>query len=312
MDQELQQMTTVDDPAREEEKVDPALRFSVVVPCYNEEGAIRETITELRRHLGAVDTYELIIVNDGSSDNSANVLAEAVAEDPSLRVVHHRVNRGYGAALKTGIRAARSEFVVITDADGTYPNHRIPELVDLAWQGADMVVGSRTGAGVVYSKIRKIPKIFLRRYCQWLAGEPVPDMNSGLRIMRKTALRRFIPILPNGFSFTTTITLAMLTNNLDVRWVEIDYAARVGSSKIRPIRDTLNFFNLIVRTGMYFAPLRVFMPIAAFFFFGFLISLGYDLWIRNITQSTLLLFFFTLNTAMFALLADMIDKRSEV
>jgi glycosyltransferase involved in cell wall biosynthesis len=226
--------------------------------------------------------------------------------------VTHRRNRGYGAALKTGIRRATSELIVITDADGTYPNERIPELVGIAaGENADMVVGSRTADDVTYPLIRKIPKWFLRRWASWIAGQNIPDMNSGLRVFRKSVVERFLNILPDGFSFTTTITLAMLTNFYDVRYVPISYAARVGQSKIRPIRDTLHFCQLILRTGMYFAPLRVFLPLAGVLFLGFLASLGYDLFVaRNLTDKSVLLLLFSMNTGLFALLADMIDKRS--
>jgi glycosyltransferase involved in cell wall biosynthesis len=289
-----------------------APRFTVIVPCYDEEGAIRETVETLRRELGAGVEYELLVVDDGSKDASVSILAEIAAEDPAVRVVTHERNRGYGAALKTGIRRARSELLVITDADGTYPNERIPELVRMAEEtDAEMVVGARTAADVRYPLIRKIPKWFLRRYASWVAGRNIPDLNSGLRVFRRSVVTRFLNILPAGFSFTTTITLAMLTNDYDVRFVPISYAARVGRSKIRPIRDTLHFCQLILRTGMYFAPIRVFFPVAMVLFLGFLASVAYDaFWLRNLTDKTVLLLLFTLNTAMFALLADMIDKRS--
>lgn len=289
----------------------PTPRFSVIVPCYNEEGAIQKTIESLCASLGNKSDYELIVVNDGSIDGSGRVLGQLSESLPTLRVVEHPRNRGYGAALKSGIRKAASDLIVITDADGTYPNERISELVELAAE-ADMVVGARTGEDVSYPLIRKIPKAFLRRYASWLAGQNIPDMNSGMRVFRKSVAERFIDILPDGFSFTTTITLAMLTNFYDVKYVPINYADRVGKSKIRPIRDTINFIQLIVRTGMYFAPLRVFFPVVAVMTVAFLISLGYDLlYLYNITEKTLILLLFSLNFAMFTLLADMIDKRSD-
>lgn len=285
--------------------------FSVIVPCYNEEGAIRETVAALRETLPDPRAYELIVVNDGSRDRSPEILAELAAEDPHLRVEHHRNNRGYGAALKTGIRRAHSDYIVITDADGTYPNERIPELVATA-QDADMVVGSRTVQGAVtYPLLRKIPKAFLRTYASWIARQPIPDLNSGLRVFRRSIALQYLSILPDSFSFTTTITLAMLTNYRRVIYVPIAYMHRVGESKIKPVRDTLRFIQLIVRTGTYFAPMRVFMPVALLLFFSFLVSLGFDtLVLRNLTDKTVLLLLFSLNTGMFALLADMIDKRS--
>ena len=174
-----------------------------------------------------------------------------------------------------------------------------------------MVVGSRTSQNVTYPLIRKIPKMFLVRYVSWLAGQEIPDMNSGLRAFKRTIAEKFLNILPNGFSFTTTITLSMIRNNYDVQFIPIDYYPRIGKSKIRPIKDTLRFIELIVRTGMYFAPLRVFLPLVLLLLISFFGSFFYDLFIlKDLTEKTLILLMFTLNTALFALLADMIDKRS--
>lgn len=287
------------------------IQFSLVVPCYNEADAIESTVAELRDKLGDRDSYELIIVNDGSNDGSGEILEKLAAVDNGLRVLNHSRNRGYGAALKTGITEATSEWIVITDADCTYPNERIPELVERA-QTVDMVVGARTGENVTYSKIRAIPKAFLKRFASWIAATDIPDINSGLRVFRKSVAQRYFNILPNSFSFTLTITLAMTTNFNRVVYVPIDYSERVGDSKIRPIRDTLKFFQLIFRTGTYFAPLRVFFPIILVLGAAFLVSLCYDLFIlKNLTDKTVLLLLFTMNTGMFALLADMIDKRSQ-
>lgn len=284
--------------------------FSVVVPCYNEEDAIADTVRQIRSVLANGRPYELIIVNDGSRDRTRERLDAVAAQDPELVVIHCPRNIGYGAALKTGIRRSRSEWIVITDADGTYPNDRIPEMVALAGE-SDMVVGARVAENVTYPLIRRIPKVFLRAYASWIAGQDILDINSGLRVFRKELSEKYFHILPDGFSFTTTITLAFLTNRFLVKYVPIGYSARVGKSKIRPIRDTLKFFQLILRTGMYFAPLRVFSPFILVLGLGFLISFGYDVFVlQNITDKTVLLLMFAMNTAFFALLADMIDKRT--
>jgi glycosyltransferase involved in cell wall biosynthesis len=284
---------------------------SVIIPCFNEEGAIAETITEVASILKESHAFEIVVVDDGSTDRSRDILKELEAGMPQLRAILHNTNKGYGAALKSGIRRARYDHIVITDADGTYPNHRIPDLLEKA-HDADMVVGSRTAPeGVEYPFIRKIPKFFLKKYAEWLSGQPIADMNSGLRVLKKPLVERFLPVLPDGFSFTTTITLAILTNYYHVKYEPITYSSRVGKSKIRPIKDTLNFVQLIVRTGMYFAPLRVFFPIIMLLGLGFAISASYDLFVlRDMTEKTLILLMFTLNTAFFALLADMLDKRT--
>lgn len=287
-----------------------APRFSLVVPCFNEEHAIAGTVDELLATLQSVGPWEIVIVNDGSTDGTAAVLEQLAVRESGLRIVHHSRNKGYGAALKTGIRHATSDLIVITDADGTYPNHRIGELVELTRE-ADMVVGARVGADVKYPLIRKIPKVFMRAYAEWIAEQDIPDLNSGMRAFRRPVVERFLNILPNGFSFTTTITLAMLTNSYTVRYMPISYAPRIGKSKIKPVQDTLRFFQLILRTGMYFAPLRIYAPILVTVLLAFLGSLAYDVFVlRDLTEKTLLLMVLLLNSGMFALLADMIDKRS--
>jgi glycosyltransferase involved in cell wall biosynthesis len=281
--------------------------FSLVLPVYNEEEAIAFTLDHLQETFRSADCeYEIVAVNDGSKDGTGEILRSR----SDIKLIEHRRNRGYGAALKTGIRNAKYPLIVITDADGTYPNEQIPELVRLAAQ-ADMVVGARIGANVEYPTIRKIPKWFLVRFAQWVAKSPIPDLNSGLRVFRKSVVEKFLKILPDTFSFTTTITLAMLTNNYIVHYEPIDYRYRVGQSKIKPIRDTLRFVQLILRTGVYFAPLRVFLPLATVFFSGCMFTLIQDIFVReDLTERTLILFIAATQTAMFALLADMIDKRT--
>lgn len=281
--------------------------FSLVLPVYNEEEAIAFTLDYLHETLRSAGCeYEIVAVNDGSTDYTGKILGSR----SDIQLIEHRRNRGYGAAIKTGIRHAKYPLIVITDADGTYPNERIPELVRLATQ-ADMVVGARIGANVKYPTLRRIPKWFLVRFAQWVAKSPIPDLNSGLRVFRKSIVEKFIKILPDTFSFTTTITLVMLTNNYIVHYEPIDYRYRVGKSKIKPIRDTLRFIQLILRTGVYFAPLRVFLPLATVFFLGCMFTLIQDIFVReDLTERTLILFIAATQTGMFALLADMIDKRT--
>lgn len=285
-------------------------QFSIIIPCYNEENAIEETVIHLRQIIPDDMEYDLVVVNDGSTDRSGEILLSMAETIPSLKVVTHDKNRGYGAALKTGIKMATTEYIAITDADGTYPNERLPELVRLC-QDQDMVVGARTGADVTYSKLRAFPKFFLRAWVSWISRYPVPDINSGLRVFRRDVTMRYIRILPDSFSFTTTITLAMLTNYHRVHYEPINYKERIGSSKIKPIRDTLRFIMLILRTGTYFAPMRVFAPFAMLLMFMGIGSFLYDMiQLQNLTDKTVLLFLFSLNMGMFALLADMIDKRT--
>ena len=280
--------------------------FSLILPVYNEEKGLASTLTHLQEILQTSRyEYEVIVVNDGSTDGTEEILHNYT----SVKIISHRRNRGYGAALKSGIKQAKYPLIAITDGDGTYPNERIPELVELATE-ADMVVGARIGLNVRYSRIRKVPKWFLVHFAQWVTRTHIPDLNSGMRVFRKNVVERFLNILPDTFSFTTTITIAMLANDYLVHYQPIDYYHRVGKSKIKPIRDTLRFVQLILRLGVYFAPLRIFLPLASLFFGGFLISLFQDVFIRqDLTESTLILFVAAIQIGLFALLADMIDKR---
>jgi glycosyltransferase involved in cell wall biosynthesis len=281
--------------------------FSVAIPVYNEEKGIAATVSHLQEHLKPLKcVYEIIVINDGSTDKTGQILRTF----GDIRIIEHPKNRGYGAALKTGIRQAKYPLVVITDGDGTYPNEKIPQLVALC-QNADMVVGARIGSQVYYSNFRKIPKWFLVRFAEWITNSHIPDLNSGLRVFHKRVVERFLNILPDTFSFTTTITVAMLTNNYVIHYEPINYYHRQGKSKIKPIRDTLRFVQIIIRTGMYFAPLKIFLPIAGVFFAGFLLTLFQDIFVReDLTERTLILLIAATQMGMFALLADMIDKRT--
>ncbi len=281
--------------------------FSIVIPVYNEEKGIAPTLDHLQEHLKLFGCqYEIIVVNDGSTDRTGEILRSR----SEIRVIEHRRNRGYGAALKTGIRHTKYSTIIITDGDGTYPNERIFQLVTLL-EEVDMVVGARIGADVRYPTLRKIPKWFLVRFAEWITNSPIPDLNSGLRVFHKSVAEKFLDILPDTFSFTTTITIAMLTNGYLVHYEPIDYHPRKGKSKIKPIRDTLRFVQLILRTGLYFAPLKVFLPIAGMFFSGFILTLIQDIFVReDLTERTLILLIAATQMGMFALLADMIDKRT--
>ncbi|GLV21799.1 hypothetical protein TomMM35A_16550 [Sphingobium sp. TomMM35A] len=184
-------------------------------------------------------------------------------------------------------------------------------MIDLLLTPGTMVVGARIGDGVDYSKIRAIPKIFLRRYAQWVTRQEIPDINSGMRVFDRDLALRHIHILPSGFSFTTTITMAALMEDRDVVFKPISYSKRIGSSKIAPIRDTLRFISLIVRTGMYFAPLRILSPLI---FLSWLLLTGsaiYDITRWNLTDLTVSLLVVALNLSVLALVADMTRRRTE-
>jgi len=255
---------------------------TVVIPAFDEEGGIEDSVRSVQAALSELDCpHELLVVDDGSTDRTAEL-----AEAAGARVLVQPENRGYGAALKAGIALAAYDVVVITDADGTYPADRIGDLVE-AMADYDMVVGARIGDNVSVPLERRPAKWFLMQLASYLAGRRIPDLNSGLRAMDIRLVRRFLHLLPDGFSFTTTITLAALCSGALVKYVPIDYYARVGQSKIRP-RHASDFALLILRTIVYFNPLKIFMPAGAVFFVGGFVKFIYDLFIGNFSETALL------------------------
>ncbi len=242
--------------------------ISIIIPTYNEEKAILDTIRELHETMKASGIpYQIIIVNDCSKDKTREILeSNGGGEGLGVTLVHHDLNRGYGASIKTGSKYAQFDVLCITDSDGTYPNARIPDLyADM--KGHDMVVGARIGKNVHIPWLRRAPKAFINGLASYVSEVRIPDLNSGLRVFTKELFDRYYRLYPNGFSLTSTITLAALTNGYAVKYVKIDYFKREGSSKIRPIKDTMNFVMLILRMCVLFNPLRIFIPLSLILLF---------------------------------------------
>lgn len=221
--------------------------ISVVVPVYNEAaiiGADLQTIFEaMDKHERG---YEVLVVDDGSIDDTAQI----VADYPRARLVRHERNQGVGAARKTGMAAARGDIIVTTDGDGTYPNHEIPRLLD-AMAHNDMVVGARVREAGTWPWLRAPAKAFIRTLASYLTGVRIPDLNSGLRCFRKGIAEQYVPLLPDGHSSESTITIAFLTGGYRVAFVPIDYyPRRSGRSSFHPIRDTAAYLGLVMRTIM--------------------------------------------------------------
>lgn len=277
---------------------------SVIIPAFNEEGAVGSVIAELQEIIQKHGvTPEIIVVDDGSKDATAKNAAAAGA-----RVLRHRSNRGYGASLKTGIAAASHENIVITDADGTYPARYIPEMLSMLEQ-ADMVVGARVGSTVKIPLIRRPAKMVLNLVANYMTGTKISDLNSGLRAFRRDIVMQYFPILPDQFSWTTTITLAMLCDKYAVSYLTIDYLPRKGKSKIVPW-DAGSFFILILRTVMLFRPLRVFFPIVIIALAAGLIKMGIDLRHQpNISASAQLALMSALLILLIGMLGDAIATR---
>ncbi len=292
-------------------------KLSVVVPVHNEERAIAGVIVELHAALAGaadVEAYEILVVDDGSTDGTATAASVAAEGRPGVRVLVRDRNRGYGAAIKHGIRHAAHDVIAILDGDGTYPAARLPELVRAMGDGA-MAVGARPRGGAI-PLLRRPAKWFLTRLASYLAEERIPDLNSGMRVFRREAYERFEPLLPRRFSFTTTLTLAVLCADLPVAFVPIEYRPRVGRSKIRPLRDTLNFLLLIATTVTQFRPLKVLGPLAALTFGAGAVKGALDLLFfydaatgPHVKSSDLLLLVAGVQLFALALLADLVSKR---
>jgi glycosyltransferase involved in cell wall biosynthesis len=284
-----------------------AAEIGIVIPAYNESKGIKPVIERLRKSLEKADfTWEIVVVDDGSTDKTSEILDEL-----GIRVIRHDVNRGYGAALKTGLRSLDTEWFAIIDADGTYPEE---ELINIASyrNESDMVIGARTGESVHIPLIRKPAKAFMRRLAGYVAERKIPDLNSGLRLIRRELVLKYVHLLPNGFSFTTTISLALLVDGYRVKYIPINYHFRKGKSKIRPIYDTLNFVSLIARVCIYFRPLKVFFPIALFLMLsGVGVLFGSWHYLGRIMDSTSTILVMTgVQVLIMGLIGELIIRRS--
>ena len=277
--------------------------ISIVIPAYNEASAIADTVREIKRVLSESRIEgEIVIVDDGSTDNTSESAAQTDA-----RLIRHPQNKGYGASLKTGIRQAQNDIIVIIDADGTYPIDAIPRLAEKMSE-YDMVVGARTGTTVQVPMLRRPAKWLLNRLANYLSGVEIPDLNSGLRAFRRSVAIGFFRLLPAGFSFTTSITLAMLTNDYNVLYIPVNYYKRVGKSKIRPVQDTINFFSLVVRMVLSYRPLRIFIPMISALGVVSLAKAVYDINAYNwhFATSTVILITLTFQIIVLGLIADLV------
>jgi glycosyltransferase involved in cell wall biosynthesis len=275
-----------------------ARAVSVVIPAFNEGPHVAAQVIAVRETLERSGwVHEILVVDDGSQDRTA-----AEADSTGARVLRRPRNRGYGAALKLGIRHAKYDWILITDADGTYPVEAIPGLLAAA-ERSEMVVGARIGTSVRIPLARRPAKWFLTRLASYLAGQRLPDINSGLRLIRKSLVQRYEALLPDGFSFTTTITLSAACNGHSVEYLPIDYHARLGQSKIRP-RHAYDFTLLILRTIVFFNPLKVFIPLGALVALAGLAKFAYDVSKDNLSESAVLAFLAALIIWAVGLLAD--------
>lgn len=232
---------------------------SIVLPAYNEAISIGALIEGTKGICNPDD--EVLLVDDGSTDDTAKI-----ARDAGAKVISHPYNIGNGAAIKTGLRAAKGDIIITLDADGQHDPADIPKLLEYI-DKYDMVVGARRkGQGA-----RGIANRIYNLLASYVCGRRVEDLTSGFRVIRADVAKKFTYLLPNGFSYPTTITLSLIKSGHSVKYVPIEVRQRLGKSKIRPIRDGIKFLNIILKIATIFSPFKIFLPVSGFFFVGGLV-----------------------------------------
>ena len=280
------------------------IHLSIVLPAKNEAAAIGATVEKIHAQLlqmQIVGEIEVLVVNDGSTDDTA-----AVAQAAGARVVHHPYSKGNGAAIKTGARSALGEVLVFMDADGQHDPADIPRLLSKLNQGNDMVVGARQ-KGSQASVGRGLANGLYNRLASWMTGHKVEDLTSGFRAVRADKFREFLYLLPNGFSYPTTSTMAFFRAGYSVAYIPIHAAKRIGKSHIRLLRDGARFLLIIFKIGTLFSPLKIFAPVALLMF---LLGTGWYGWtfitMHKFTNMSALLYTGSVITFMMGLISEQI------
>ena len=272
--------------------------FSIVIPAKNEAAGLRRILPELTR----LKDVEIIVVDDGSTDETALVCKEA-----GVTRLHHQSPRGNGAAIKTGARAAKGATLIFMDADGQHKPEDIPALLAKFEEGNDMVVGARQSGSHAGSH-RAVANDLFSRFASWMVMQNIEDLTSGFRIVNADKFRQFLYLLPNGFSYPTTITMSFFRAGYGVAYVPIHTPRRIGKSHIQPIRDGVRFLLIIIKIGTLYSPQKLFLPISASFF---LTGLGYYLYsylsAGRFTNMSALLFITSVITFLIGIVSEQIS-----
>jgi glycosyltransferase involved in cell wall biosynthesis len=282
--------------------------ITVLLPAFNEEDAIGDAIAGLRSMFSQrAETWELIVVDDGSSDETGRRARDAYA-----RVLRRAERGGYGAAVKAGLAAARGEWVALLDPDGSYPPAELPALLEFIPR-YEQVNGARRSEQGTRRLLRSFAKQCIRKLAEWISGRRIPDLNTGMKVFRRETAMKYLWLLPDGFSCSTSLTLAFLCNGHPVMYVPIDYLPRCGISKFRPVHDTAQYAMTVLRMMTCFRPLRVFIPISAALAALAVAKGTYD-WIRyptGLAESEVILATGAVVVFALGLLADLIVLRSK-
>ncbi len=237
--------------------------YSLIIPYFNEGITITATLNEYGNAFSRIGVnFEIVIVDDGSSKTAATFLKEAPPKY-EYTLIEHRYNKGYGSAIRTGINNANYENIIITDSDNTYPTESLKKMIfEYEKLETGMVIGSREGKRANIPIIRKPAKYFLRKLASYLCEDDIRDLNSGLRIFNKELYLKFEHLMPTRFSMTSTITILSSMDRSPIVYVPTSYRKRIGKSSISPLKDTLRFFNLIIKLVILTDGMRIFLPIS--------------------------------------------------
>ena len=274
---------------------------TVIIPAFNEEASIGEMVQSL---FSRFPTAEIIVVNDGSTDETG-----VIAQKAGAKVINHSRNYGYGSSLRTGIEESNRDYVLFCDGDGQHSVDDV-ELLIKTCDEYDMVVGRRSRVSHVPFS-RRAGKYIMKKFANFLAGQRIPDLNSGLRIMRREIITKYLHLMPRGFSFSTTSTFAFLKSNRNVKYVRITVKKRVGNSTVSQWKHGPQALMLMLRLTVLFEPLKVFMSVAALLFLLSLASLLIDVIVSGaagIGDTTVMLCISTLLVFMFGLLCDQVSS----
>lgn len=274
--------------------------ISIILPARNEAASLRVLLPRL---VAILPDAEIVVVNDGSGDDTLAVCAEF-----SVRVVSHPYPKGNGAAIKSGARAAKGKVLLFMDADGQHKPEDIPALLEKFAEGYDMVVGARQSGSHAGSH-RAVANDVFSRFATWMVQQPVEDLTSGFRVVKANKFRKFLYLLPNGFSYPTTITMSFFRAGFSIAYLPIHTPRRAaGKSHIRPIRDGVRFLLIIIKIGTLYSPQKLFLPISAGFF---LTGLGYYLYTYfsegRFTNMSALLFISAILTFLIGVVSEQIS-----
>lgn len=274
-------------------------KLSIILPSKNEARGLKITLPKLKQ---GFPNSEILVINDGSSDNTREI-----CEEFQVNCISHAYSMGNGAAIKTGARTATGDILIFMDADGQHDPADIPRLLEQLDKGHEMAVGARS-ADTQASFGRHIANKFYNRLASVMTGHEIADLTSGFRAVRARHFRKFLYLLPNGFSYPTTSTMAFFRSGLPVAYVPIEAGSREGKSNIKLLKDGVRFFIIILKVGALFSPMRLFLPISTSLFALGLAYYGYTYWHSGrFTNMSALMFTSSLLTFLIGILSEQIS-----